>query len=262
MRCVKQLERFIRLKSEQQDSVTDSCLPGVEDGVNKDSSTLDFGNLEQTRALVASLETCLRFSKCISSIMPTLVQLLAPSSATEVKNTILLLLMRCRQFQIDDSETYLRKMLPLVFSQDKSIHATVKDAFITIYLTRNPTETAANLLSIAIESSIGNLAALEFIVGSLVSKGDISTSTLRNKTHNLCMRCGRGSYHLQKSRCAACGYPAARNRKYNWSVKEIWRKTTGTGRMRYLRHLPRRFKSNFREGAQAALRKSAAAASF
>lgn len=34
----------------------------------------------------------------------------------------------------------------------------------------------------------------------------------------------------------------------NWSVKAIRRKTTGTGRMRYLRHLPRRFKSGFREG--------------
>ena len=34
----------------------------------------------------------------------------------------------------------------------------------------------------------------------------------------------------------------------NWSVKAIRRKTTGTGRMKYLRHLPRRFKTNFREG--------------
>lgn len=34
----------------------------------------------------------------------------------------------------------------------------------------------------------------------------------------------------------------------NWSVKAIRRKTTGTGRMRYLRHVPQRFKSNFREG--------------
>jgi large subunit ribosomal protein L37e len=31
-------------------------------------------------------------------------------------------------------------------------------------------------------------------------------------------------------------------------VKAIRRKTTGTGRMRYLRHLPRRFKSGFKEG--------------
>ncbi|XP_058083089.1 condensin-1 complex subunit CAP-D2-like [Magnolia sinica] len=135
---------------------------------------LDFGNLEQTRALVASLETGLRFSKCISSTMPILVQLLASSSATDVENTILLL-MRCRQFQIDGSEACLQ-MLPLVFSQDKSIYAVVEDAFIRIYLRRNPIETAANILNLAIESSIGDLAALEFIVGSLVSKGDISTS--------------------------------------------------------------------------------------
>ena len=36
----------------------------------------------------------------------------------------------------------------------------------------------------------------------------------------------------------------------NWSVKAIRRKTTGTGRMRYLRNVPRRFKSGFREGSK------------
>ncbi|KAJ7965996.1 Ribosomal protein L37 [Quillaja saponaria] len=41
-------------------------------------------------------------------------------------------------------------------------------------------------------------------------------------------------------------YPATRIRQYNWSVKAIHRKTTGTGRMRYLRHVPCRFKTNFR----------------
>eukprot|EP01018_Ginkgo_biloba_P005472 Gb_29003 [translate_table: standard] len=49
---------------------------------------------------------------------------------------------------------------------------------------------------------------------------------------------------------------------YNWSAKAIRRKTTGTGRMRYLRHMPRRFKNNFREGTQATPRKKVAAASF
>ncbi|KAF5936169.1 hypothetical protein HYC85_027298 [Camellia sinensis] len=46
----------------------------------------------------------------------------------------------------------------------------------------------------------------------------------------------------------------------NWSVKAIRRKTTGTGRMRYLRNVPRRFKSGFREGTEAAPRKKGAAA--
>ena len=52
-----------------------------------------------------------------------------------------------------------------------------------------------------------------------------------------------------------------KGRTYNWSVKAIRRKTTGTGRMRYLRHVPRRFKTGFREGTEAAPRKKVAAAS-
>lgn len=35
-------------------------------------------------------------------------------------------------------------------------------------------ETAKNLLNLAIDSNIGDLAALEFILGALVSKGDIT----------------------------------------------------------------------------------------
>jgi len=98
---------------EQQESLTDS-VPNLEEGIpQKDSSVPDIGNLEQTRALVASLEAGLIFSKCVSATMPTLVQLMASSSATDVENTILLL-MRCKQFQIDGAEACLRKMLPLV----------------------------------------------------------------------------------------------------------------------------------------------------
>ncbi|PWA73054.1 hypothetical protein CTI12_AA264190 [Artemisia annua] len=82
----------------------------------------------------------------------------------------------------------------------------------------------------------------------LQGKGTGSFGKRRNKTHTLCVRCGRRSFHLQKSRCSACAYPAARVRKYNWSEKAIRRKTTGTGRMRYMRNVPRRFKSGFREG--------------
>ncbi|KAF8024917.1 hypothetical protein BT93_F1920 [Corymbia citriodora subsp. variegata] len=86
--------------------------------------------------------------------MPNLVQLMASFSATDVENTILLL-MRCRQFQIDGSEACLRKMLPLVFSPDKSIYEAVENAFITIYIRKNPVETAKNLVSLAVDSNIG-----------------------------------------------------------------------------------------------------------
>ncbi|KAL6657434.1 hypothetical protein ACP70R_005214 [Stipagrostis hirtigluma subsp. patula] len=161
----------------QDESVSDSCLTSSQDQNDHDPTIVDITNLEQIRALVASLEAGLRFSKCITSLMPTLVQLMASPSATDVENTILLL-MRCRQFQIEGSEAALRKMLPLVFSQDKSIYEAVESAFITIYTRKSPIETAKSLLNLAIDCSIGDLAALESLVSSLVSKAEISPSTV------------------------------------------------------------------------------------
>ncbi|CAH8360500.1 unnamed protein product [Eruca vesicaria subsp. sativa] len=159
------------------DSLPDSCQPeNGEDICEKDVSVPDIGNLEQTKALIASLEAGLSFSKCMSASMPILVQLMASSSASDVENAILLL-MRCKQFQIDGAEACLRKILPLAFSQDKSIYEAVENAFISIYIRKNPVETAKQLLNLAIDSNIGDQAALEFIVNALVSKGEISSST-------------------------------------------------------------------------------------
>ncbi|KAI4381539.1 hypothetical protein MLD38_007604 [Melastoma candidum] len=159
------------------DSLPDSCFSQAEDVADKDSCLPDFGSLEQTRALVASLEAGLRFSKCVSAMMPTLAQLMASSSASDVENTILLL-MRCRQFQIDGSDACLRKMFPLVFSKDKSIYEAVENAFITIYTTKNPVESAKNLVALAVDSTIGDLAALELIIAALVTKGHIIASMI------------------------------------------------------------------------------------
>ncbi|KAK9041417.1 hypothetical protein V6N11_016519 [Hibiscus sabdariffa] len=161
----------------QPRNLNDSLADTEQEIASKDSSVPDVGNLEQTKALVASLEAGLKFSECVSATMPTLLQLMASSSATDVENTILLL-MRCRQFQIDGAEACLRKMLPLVFSQDKSIYEAVENAFVTIYIRKSLVETAKNLLNLAIDSNVGDQAALEFIVGALVSKGDISSGVI------------------------------------------------------------------------------------
>ncbi|KAM0572446.1 hypothetical protein ACHAO3_006003 [Verticillium nonalfalfae] len=59
---------------------------------------------------------------------------------------------------------------------------------------------------------------------------------------------GRRSLHVQKHTCASCGYPSAKTRKYNWSEKAKRRKTTGTGRMRSLADVSRRFKNGFQTG--------------
>lgn len=83
-----------------------------------------------------------------------------------------------------------------------------------------------------------------------MTKGTQSFGKRHNKTHTLCRRCGRSSYHIQKKRCSACGYPNAKIRKYNWSEKAKRRHTTGTGRRRHLKGVNRRFQNGFREGTQ------------
>ncbi|KAF8937141.1 60S ribosomal protein L37A [Haplosporangium gracile] len=86
---------------------------------------------------------------------------------------------------------------------------------------------------------------------NLPTKGTSSFGKRHTKSHTLCRRCGRRSFHNQKKTCAQCGYPAAKLRSYNWSEKATRRKTTGTGRMRHLSDVNRRFKNGFREGTQA-----------
>ncbi|KAL6949669.1 60S ribosomal protein L37 [Hanseniaspora uvarum] len=79
-------------------------------------------------------------------------------------------------------------------------------------------------------------------------KGTPSFGKKHNKTHTLCNRCGTRAFHIQKKTCASCGYPAAKMRSYNWGAKAQRRRTTGTGRMRYLKNVSRRFKNGFQSG--------------
>ncbi|CDM31896.1 Ribosomal protein L37e [Penicillium roqueforti FM164] len=82
----------------------------------------------------------------------------------------------------------------------------------------------------------------------LPAKGTSSFGKRHNKTHTLCRRCGKRSFHIQKSTCANCGYPAAKTRKFNWGEKAKRRKTTGSGRLRSLRDVHRRFLNGFQTG--------------
>ncbi|KAJ2006942.1 60S ribosomal protein L37B [Coemansia thaxteri] len=89
-----------------------------------------------------------------------------------------------------------------------------------------------------------------------MTKGTTSFGKRHTKTHSLCKRCGNRAFHNQKKTCASCGYPAAKIRSYNWGMKAKRRKTTGTGRMRYLKTVNNRFKNGFREGVRKAATKS------
>ncbi|WPK24213.1 hypothetical protein PUMCH_001479 [Australozyma saopauloensis] len=84
-----------------------------------------------------------------------------------------------------------------------------------------------------------------------MGKGTPSMGKRHNKSHVLCKRCGRRSFHAQKKTCSSCGYPAAKMRSHNWALKAKRRRTTGTGRMAYLKHVSRRFQNGFQTSIEA-----------
>eukprot|EP01041_Mallomonas_annulata_P009730 gene9730-20234_t len=84
-----------------------------------------------------------------------------------------------------------------------------------------------------------------------MTKGTQSFGKRHTKTHTTCRRCAHISFHKQKKLCSSCGYPNAKIKNFNWGEKAKRRRTTGTGRMRYMKTIPRRFKNGFREGTLA-----------
>jgi len=95
-----------------------------------------------------------------------------------------------------------------------------------------------------------------------MTKGTQSFGKRHTKSHTLCRRCGRRSFHNQKKRCSSCGYPDAKKRVYRWSIKSLRRRTVGTGRTAHLRDVQKRAKSGFKlEGRGNQQRKKVAAKS-
>nr|AAZ23857.1 ribosomal protein L37 [Sterkiella histriomuscorum] len=85
-----------------------------------------------------------------------------------------------------------------------------------------------------------------------MTKGAQSLGRRNNKTHTLSRVTGTQSWHKQKKRCASSGHGAGTKlRRYNWAKKAIRRRSQGTGRMSYLKHVQRRAKNGFREGTKA-----------
>eukprot|EP01147_Barroeca_monosierra_P011232 gene11232-3280_t len=106
---------------------------------------------------------------------------------------------------------------------------------------------------------VDHTANCNAIRNARATKGTTSFGPRKNKSHTLCIRCGRRAYHIQKKRCAACGYPAAKKRNAG-SNKAIRRKTTGTGRMKHLRRVQQKFKDGFREGPRKVVSKATSTA--
>jgi large subunit ribosomal protein L37e len=57
-----------------------------------------------------------------------------------------------------------------------------------------------------------------------MSKGTPSFGKRQKRTHVLCRRCGRRSFHIRKKRCSACGYgESSKIKDYNWKERDLHR---------------------------------------
>ena len=80
-----------------------------------------------------------------------------------------------------------------------------------------------------------------------MTKGTTSQGPRHLKAHTFCRRCGRRAFHRQKKECGACGFPRTTMRRYDGVYGKVrGRKGQGTGRMKYLKDIPRKFRNNFR----------------
>mmetsp|Transcript_137522 Transcript_137522/g.194591 ORF Transcript_137522/g.194591 Transcript_137522/m.194591 type:complete len:83 (-) Transcript_137522:186-434(-) len=73
-----------------------------------------------------------------------------------------------------------------------------------------------------------------------MTKGTTSFGKRNRRSHGLCHRCGKRSWHNRQRRCASCGFPKAKM-KTQATPKSKQRRTTGTGRMRYLKRVIKQY---------------------
>merc|ERR1712127_529939 len=85
-----------------------------------------------------------------------------------------------------------------------------------------------------------------------MSRGTPANGKKNCHTHAISRYSGRSNFHLQKRKDAQTGGGFhTKKRRYNWSVKNIRRHRTGTGRCREIRHVQRKEKNGYRTGTQA-----------
>ncbi len=141
------------------------------------------GTVEELQALVASLELAVDFARSLSGCMPTLVQLLASSSVSDVQESIALLL-TCKQFEIAGAPDAIRKMLPLVFARDQAVKDRIVEALDQLYITGwaghtfTSAQAARNLVDLASGATLGELGSMEEVVKELMGKNFLTPVTL------------------------------------------------------------------------------------
>ena len=132
------------------------------------SAGLD-SDVDQLRALVASLAAASSFAGALTTALPTVVQLLASATLSDVTEALSLLACAVR-FGVDGADAALRRALPLVFSREPGVPDAVTATLTDLRLAgRSPGDAAAALVDLGVRASLADAAALDELVGRLLS---------------------------------------------------------------------------------------------
>jgi len=139
---------------------------------------------EQLRALVASLRCAAAFSAQLTAALPTVVQLLASATLTDVTESLSALVCAAR-FEVDGAEPALRRALLLVFSREAGVPEAAVRAVAELRLTgRTPEAAAASLVELASGATLGELSALDEVMGRLLMKKPVAAADASSSSSN------------------------------------------------------------------------------
>eukprot|EP00210_Caulerpa_lentillifera_P005529 g5288.t1 len=129
--------------------------------------------------LVQNLETAVQFIALVEEALESSALLLNSSSINVVQETIQLAV-ACKQFSVKDSDYVMRSSFVLVYSQEATLRDQIIEAFLELYMDdEDELKTAQNIVSLAIDVSIGELTCLEEIVKYLLSKEKLKNQVVK-----------------------------------------------------------------------------------
>jgi condensin complex subunit 1 len=136
------------------------------------------GGIEAVRTMVAALKTALGFSMQLAQSVPIFVALLSSTTATDCVEAARVLV-KLKQFGVDNSTAAARSVLKLVFSQEPHVKQAAIEACDELYLAsdgqgQGPRFAAVKLANLAGTSNLGELASLEVCLRELARDGRLS----------------------------------------------------------------------------------------
>ena len=166
------------VKEEAEEDGAPAKTPAEKMPQQKEEDEHLAGGVEAVRTMVAALKTALGFSMQLAQSVPIFVALLSSTTATDCVEAARVLV-KLKQFGVDNSTAAARSVLKLVFSQEPHVKQAAIEACDELYLAsdgqgQGPRFAAVKLANLAGTSNLGELASLEVCLCELARDGRLS----------------------------------------------------------------------------------------